>query len=111
MNFWRSPYWGISARRSTASGSIKIQQGEAYENLSIQLGRSFEQGLEASNINQTYASVKDFSVLYSFISSLLPDLCTFIKESGVHTLVEAVQLADNWSSARNLNPKASHTSN
>ena len=90
--------------------SSKIQPGETYQQFSIQLGRYFEQWLEASNIDSTFSSLKDFMVLDQFLASLLPDLRTFIKERGVYTLGEAVQLADNWTSARNLYPKSSHSS-
>lgn len=90
--------------------SGKIQPGETYEQFSIQLGRSFEQWLEASNIDFTYASLKDFMLLDQFISSLLPDLRTFIKERGVRPLAAAVQLADDWSSARHSYPRSPQSS-
>ena len=86
--------------------STKIQPGETFEQFGIQLGRSFDQWLEACNIDPTYASLKDFTVLDQFISSLTPDLRIFIKERGVNTLAAAVQRADDWSSARHSYPRA-----
>ncbi|XP_050703676.1 uncharacterized protein LOC126989161, partial [Eriocheir sinensis] len=88
--------------------SGKIQPGETYEQFSIQLGRSFEQWLEASNIDFTYASLKDFMLLDQFISSLLPDLRTFIKERGAAG--GRWQLADDWSSARHSYPRSPQSS-
>ena len=90
--------------------SSKIQPGETYQQFSIQLGRHFEQWLESCGIEPIYTSLKDFMVLDQFLSSLLPDLRTFIKERGVRTLEAAVQLADDWSSARHAYPRASLSS-
>lgn len=84
--------------------------GETYEQFSKQLLRSFEQWLEASEIDKTYASLKDFMVHDEFLSSLLQDLCTFVKELGLHTLGEAMELADDWPSPPNFYAKALHSS-
>lgn len=89
--------------------SSKIQPGETYQQFSIHLKRLFEQWLEASKVGSSYDALMDFMVYDQFLSSLSPDLRLFVKERGKVSLEEAVQLADDWASARNAYPKTSYS--
>lgn len=88
--------------------SSKIQPGETYQQFSSQFGCKFEQWLESFNIDSTYSALRNFMIFNRFLSSLTQDLCIFIKEPGVRSFEQAVQLVDDWSSAHNIYAKFSH---
>ena len=79
--------------------SAKIRDGENYTQFSVHLTRLFQSWLEASKIEETFVSLKEFMVLDQFLASLSSDLRTFVKEHCPSSLARAVQLADDWTSA------------
>ena len=85
--------------------TAKIGPNETYEQFSIMLGRHFDSWVNACDVTQDYASLRDFCLLDQFIASLSPELRTYIKEHRISTLSEAGTLADNWASAHSAYPK------
>ena len=90
--------------------SAKIRVDETYKQFSINLGRFFDQWVDSYELEKTYDKLRDFVIQDQFISSLSPDLRTYIKEHNVSTLEKTVQLANNWSAAHNAYPKTNSAS-
>ncbi|MPC38080.1 hypothetical protein E2C01_031581 [Portunus trituberculatus] len=60
--------------------NTKIRDGENYSQFSVHLTRLFQSWLEASQVQESFHSLKEFMILNQFLASLNPDIRTFIKE-------------------------------
>ena len=89
--------------------NAKISSGETFQQFSSHLTRLFQAWLEASEIGNTFADLKEFMILDQFLSSLHPDLRTFLKERRPTALKDAIKLADDWTSAHPTLPRAATT--
>ena len=85
--------------------NLRIKPNETFQQFSIRLSTVFDYWLEAKTVQKDFENLHSFILLDQFLSSLIPDLRTFIKERDVSSLTEAVTLADNWATARNSYPK------
>lgn len=89
--------------------SARLKEGETYDLFAIKLGRLFDQWIEACDVKKEFKCLRSFIVLDQLISSVSPELRTYLKENDVKDLDKAVKLADSWSSAHRAFPRASST--
>ena len=88
----------------------KIRVGENFQQFSIHLGRLFDYWLKSCEVAEEYGALREFILLDQFISSLSPEARMFLKERRVTTLQDAVQLADQWTTAHSAYPRHDTTS-
>ena len=87
--------------------TARLKDGENYDLFAIKLGRLFDQWVQACDTKQDFKSLRSFVILDQLVSSVSPELRTYLKENDVKTLDQAVKLADSWSAAHRSYSKPS----
>jgi hypothetical protein len=80
--------------------SAKIDPDDTYHQFVVSLRRKLNYWIESTDFSDDTNGLKEFMVYDQLLSSISPDLRTFLKEKGKLTLQQAVDHADNWTTAR-----------
>ena len=80
--------------------SLRVGSNETFSQFACQLGRSLDNWIEAMAVPKTYDDLRTFIIRDQIVSSVHPDLRTFLKENDPPTLPDIIRLCDNWTNAR-----------
>ena len=74
----------------------RMRTGETASQFIVALGKSFDNWINHSNVEETFEGLRNFCLLDQFMSACPPVLRTHLKELGAKTLNRVIQVTDDW---------------